>query len=354
MKFSLKSIFATAVAAAYCVSFGAGLGVGHAAPPVKVLKWVKGKPVNLNDGGVHVVEFWATWCGPCRESIPHLTELAKKFKGKADFTGVSVYEHGNDYMPAVEKFVKDMGAKMAYNVAADGPDHTMAKSWMEAAGQNGIPTAFVVGRDGKIQWIGHPMAGLEEVVGQVVAGTFDAKAEAAKQAKAREDMEKRQAMFAPLQKAMVAKDYKTVLTEIDKLVAQDKGLEPNLAMIKYDALLHTDEVAAYALAAKLADGPYKSNGNALNNIAWSIAGDDVKLAHPDYALAIRIGEMAVKALDNKDAYSMDTLAYAYFKAGDKAKAIEVQTKALALAEKSDVDPQTLKEMKDRLAKFKAG
>jgi thiol-disulfide isomerase/thioredoxin len=61
-------------------------------PPLKVAKWIKGKPVQrFEPGKVYVVEFWATWCGPCRRSIPHLTELAKKFKGKVTFIGVSIW-----------------------------------------------------------------------------------------------------------------------------------------------------------------------------------------------------------------------------------------------------------------------
>src|SRR5689334_13332915 len=77
------------------------LKVGDAAPPIKIAKWVKGKPDNMSKdgntytikpGSIHVVEFWATWCGPCKVSIPHLTELAKKYKGKVTFTGVSINE----------------------------------------------------------------------------------------------------------------------------------------------------------------------------------------------------------------------------------------------------------------------
>ena len=53
----------------------------------------------------------------------------------------------------------------------DTPDNNMAKTWMMAAGQNGIPCAFVVGKDGKIAWIGHPMAGLDKAVKQALAAS---------------------------------------------------------------------------------------------------------------------------------------------------------------------------------------
>src|SRR5262249_17044980 len=68
--------------------------IGSPAPALKIAKWFKGTPVDtFKEGQVYVVEFWATWCGPCKTSIPHITELAKKDAGKATFIGVSVFEH---------------------------------------------------------------------------------------------------------------------------------------------------------------------------------------------------------------------------------------------------------------------
>src|SRR5579872_1987912 len=145
--------------------------IGDPAPKITVSNWVKGTPVtNFEKGKLNVVEFWATWCGPCKVSIPHLTELAKKYAGKVDFIGVDSFERmadDNSCFDKVGKFVEDEGDKMDYHVAIDGHDGTMAKTWMDAAGQNGIPTAFIVGKDGKIAWIGHPM-NLDKVIDKVV------------------------------------------------------------------------------------------------------------------------------------------------------------------------------------------
>ena len=60
-------------------------------------------------------------------------------------------------LAAVEPFVNGMGDQMNYRVALDD-QNKMAKAWLDAAGINGIPTAFVVGRDSKIAWIGSPDA----------------------------------------------------------------------------------------------------------------------------------------------------------------------------------------------------
>ncbi|MCB1134350.1 MAG: hypothetical protein KDN05_24750, partial [Verrucomicrobiae bacterium] len=61
----------------------------------------------------------------------------------------------------VSAFVRKMGSKMTYRVTVDDEKGTMGKKWLEAAGQNGIPCAFVVNKSGRIAYIGHPMS-LEE------------------------------------------------------------------------------------------------------------------------------------------------------------------------------------------------
>jgi len=64
---------------------GDSLKVGDPAPPIAARKWIKGNPVTaFKPGMVYVVEFWATWCGPCQSAMPHLSELARKYRGKAE------------------------------------------------------------------------------------------------------------------------------------------------------------------------------------------------------------------------------------------------------------------------------
>jgi thiol-disulfide isomerase/thioredoxin len=336
----------------------ATLKVGDSAPAITVAKWVKGTPVTkLEPGKVYVVEFWATWCGPCRQSIPHLTELAQKYQGKVTFTGVSVWEHDEKYMDKVAKFVQDMGPKMDYHVAADdkADDGTMATNWMKAANQNGIPTAFVVGKDTKIAWIGHPMDdSLPGVLDQVLAGTFDATAAAAKREKAEaEQAEFEQMMAKPMQLAQQG-DYKGALAEVDKIIADKPEAESRLGGVKYNLLLKTDEPGAYAYARKLADGPYKDNPMALNNIAWGIVenrGNALKA--PDYDTALALAGKAATLTKNEDPTILDTLAYAHFKTGNVDKAIETQQKAIALLDKMpDADADMKKELNDHLALFK--
>jgi thiol-disulfide isomerase/thioredoxin len=131
----------------------AALHVGSPAPALTCGKWIKGEPVEaLEQGQVYVIEFWATWCPPCRQSIPHMTQLQKKYPA-ITFIGQHCAERN---VSSVEPFVKEMGNQMNYRVAMDD-QNKMARTWLEAARIQGIPTAFVVGRDSKIAWIGHPM-----------------------------------------------------------------------------------------------------------------------------------------------------------------------------------------------------
>lgn len=138
------------------------LVAGAKAPAFAPTTWLRGEPVSaFAPGHVYVVEFWATWCPPCRESIPHLTKLQKQFKDSVTIIGMTSFERagrdGTDNRRAkAEKFIKDQGDKMNYSIAFE-TDNTIGKAWMEAAEQEGIPAAFIVGGDGKIAWIGSPL-----------------------------------------------------------------------------------------------------------------------------------------------------------------------------------------------------
>lgn len=147
----------------------ATLKVGDPAPPLAQGKYVQGEPVAaFEKGKVYVVEFWATWCGPCRTVIPHVNALQEKHKDKGLVViGQNVWQRGENVEGDVAEFVKQMGSNMTYRVALDRDD-AMSGIWMKAAGRGGIPSAFVVNREGKIAWIGYPGSGLDEAVGTLL------------------------------------------------------------------------------------------------------------------------------------------------------------------------------------------
>ncbi|MFM7152010.1 MAG: TlpA disulfide reductase family protein [Gemmataceae bacterium] len=150
------------------------LRTGDAAPALKADKWMLGDEVkSFESGKVYVVEFWATWCGPCIVMMPHLGDLQEKFKNK----GVTVVGYSakdpNNSEEKVATFVQKRGPKLGYTFAFS-EDRDTYKSWMTAAGRNGIPCSFVVDKSGKLAYIGHPMY-LDVVLPRVVSGEWKTK-----------------------------------------------------------------------------------------------------------------------------------------------------------------------------------
>ncbi len=134
--------------------------VGDPAPKaLSVDEWLKGDPVTkLNRGTVYLIEFWGTWCAPCIESIPRLSELQRKHRDKG-LVVIGVASHEWDGIKPVKAFLKKNGYKMDYRVAFDG-DLSMEHEWQNGGIEGrlfNMPEAFVVDRQGKIAWIGHPL-----------------------------------------------------------------------------------------------------------------------------------------------------------------------------------------------------
>src|ERR1043166_9980892 len=173
MRRSTMALLALGIGAFTSQSEAATLKVGDRAPRLQVSKWVQGEPVkDLDRDHVYIVEFWATWCGPCRVSIPHLNEIHNKFKNKGLVViGQDCWERDDSL---VAPFVKKMADKMTYRVALDDKKSVekgkMSETWMAAAGRKGIPSAFLVNTKGIIAWIGHPMELKESQIEEALSG----------------------------------------------------------------------------------------------------------------------------------------------------------------------------------------
>jgi thiol-disulfide isomerase/thioredoxin len=309
-------------------SVAATLAVGDPAPKLEPGKWMQGDLVKeFARGKAYLVEFWATWCGPCRESIPHLNEIHNKFKDKGlVIIGQDCMERDED---KVEPFIQKMGDKMTYRVAldnkTDSQEGRMAETWMQAAGAQGIPTAFLVDTKGVIAWIGHPMALKESVIEAVLAGRFDAK-------KAAEEQKKVALAMQNAQRAFQAKNWteaEAALAELQKVVPEDERDNLDGYQLEID-LGKKDYPAAYKVAEKLSDA-HKDNQNLQNRLAWRLINDK-QIEKPDLAVAEKIANRANDLAKGKDAGILDTLARVKFMQGKKSEAIAFQEKAVELAE----------------------
>lgn len=142
------------------------LAPGAAAPAFTPEKFMKGERfTSFEPGRVYVVEFWATWCGPCVRAMPHLTEL-QKANPELTVVGVAGFERGESpgqNEAKVADFLAKRADEVGFAIALD-TDGSMSTDWMRAARRNGIPCSFVVGKDGKIAYIGSPNASLDRAI----------------------------------------------------------------------------------------------------------------------------------------------------------------------------------------------
>jgi len=113
----------------------------EAAPPIQGLDLL-GKPVNKDSwaGKVVLVNFWATWCPPCREEIPELLQLKKEYKDRLEIVGVS---EDDDPPASVLKFARQKG--MTYPIVMATPELVDAYGGVPA-----LPTSFLVDTQGRV------------------------------------------------------------------------------------------------------------------------------------------------------------------------------------------------------------
>ena len=120
-----------------------GVGIGqHSLAPDFSLADLAGENIHLSSyrGKVVLLDFWATWCDPCREEIPHLVELQNKYGAQGlQIIGVSM----DDGPEPVREFFQQF--KINYPVVMGN-----AKTGELYGGILGLPIAFLIGRDGRI------------------------------------------------------------------------------------------------------------------------------------------------------------------------------------------------------------
>jgi len=303
------------------------LKVGDAAPPLVVTKWLQGTEVKeFATGKVYVVEFWATWCGPCLVMMPHMGEMQAEYRDKGvTFIGLSAKDPNNT-QEKVAALVEKRGPKLGYTFAyAD--DRQTYEAWMTASGQRGIPCCFVVGKDGKLAFIGHPLY-LDVVLPKVVAGTWSM-----------DDVEGMK---------KVEEDVNGVFKALNgdaeaglKALAEFEDKHPKLADIPYFTAPRitmlikarkTDE-ARKAAEGVIAKAAKCEDPMALRSVSAALRAPAAQGDKELLALSVKAAEAGVKAAGDKDPMALLNLADAHFAAGDKEKAKECGAKALAAAEK---------------------
>jgi thiol-disulfide isomerase/thioredoxin len=304
----------------------AELTLGSKAPVPEISNFIRGtRPEFFEPGKTYVVEFWATWCGPCRTSMPHLSDLAEKHRDR----GLVVVGVSDEDPAKVETFLsKDEWKQKARYTLATDPDRSTHDAYMKAAGQQGIPTAFIV-KDGTVQWIGHPME-MDAPLEKVLAGTWDIASAKRDFDAAMEADRKANAKQHEIARAYESKDWPKVLSALDELIA-DSPVENRayLQMNKASVLLQADRAAeAYALIESTlkarAEGPLYivAAGVVLQTPGIKDRRVDQALTWLDAALAQDQG-ISPQALD--------LMATAWEAKGDRTKAADCLKRAIDAA-----------------------
>lgn len=308
------------------------LAEGDAAPSLDGLTWLKGDAVTkFESGRIYIVEMWATWCGPCKRGIPHLTQLQAKHKDKLTIVGISLWERAdtaNARVATARSFVESQGAAMEYTVAADG-DGLIVRNWMQAAGRRSIPTAFIIDGFGNIAWIGNPLSGMDAVLEKVLAGGFDARAEAAKAKIAAAAKQVKDEKFARANLLAQQEKYDEALSLVEEVLAMesDPGARVPVNRQKLRMLLRADEARGYAFARSMLEGEMKDSDYGLFTLADSIMRAQ-GLKSPDHALVVDLLTRSAALAAPGNAAVHESLAAARFRAGDAAGAIVAAEQSL--------------------------
>lgn len=352
---------------AFATAFGDDqpLTIGSDAPAIDVEHWVqngngKFKPVTkFEKGKVYVIEFWATWCGPCIASMPHIVQIQSQYADK----GVQVVSISDEDLQTVEKFLertvpgttkegdgkkgkddkddkegkesqpqtyKDLTS--AYCLTAD-PDRSVHKAYMDAAGQNGIPTAFIVGKDQKIEWVGHPMS-MDGPLAEIVQGTWDR----SKFAEEFKEKQEQDLLIKNISVAMRNGDTKKALAAIDEALGKAKSDEMKMNLRLYRLQIQLNDKDSQDQLPSVLSEAYKTfaeDPEVINLVASNILQRMERglLTNKELLASTRaaIEKAAAGAQGERRAVMLNTAAHAQFLAGEVDTAIKTQKSALELA-----------------------
>lgn len=305
------------------------LEVGDMAPALSIAEWIQGKPVDLQkdrDAQVFMVEFWATWCPPCKASVPRLNDFQKKFTGDLTIIGVTSEDDRGNTTSSVKRFVKQQGSNMSYHVAMD-KDLGTSSAYMGSAQVMGIPYAFLVARGGRVAWHGSPLdPSLDEVIASVVSGQFDFDA-----AKVAGQVEQR---FQALNPLVQMGQWSAVWDGLIGILKLDPANETALELILAVHVERGQKPSTYREWASDHIKAHRDNIKAMQRLA-AILCDNPNLESRFPDLALEAAKAAYEGSNRRDPLAIVTYARALYQIGELDRAIELQTDAVAVA----VDPR---------------
>jgi tetratricopeptide (TPR) repeat protein len=251
--------------------------------------------------------------------MPHLSQLQEEYGDAVRMIGVTQETEDvvRGFLSQEQSPGKTWTQVIKYRLALDDRDAT-SDAYMRAAGQNGIPTAFVVGRDGIVEWIGHPMM-MDAPLRQIVDGQWD-RAAAVAQLRQQEKLQER---AEELRRLLSAQQWDPALSLLGELEGE-AGPSMLLLRIKLAILQQAGRTEAAAQVQGEVVQLAWDDPATLNAIAWGIA---TAAGERDLALALKAAERASELQNHKDASTLDTLARVHYEQGNLDMALHWQRQA---------------------------
>jgi peroxiredoxin len=230
-------------------SFAEKIGkLGDPAPDLTVKEWIRGKPVQIKAGTNIYVLVFCTLSRANEFAITNLGILQKLYQDK----GVVVVAISDEPVEQLKAFVQLKGAKIEFAVAADDNARRTTVSYLKAFKQMALPRAFIVGKDGKVLWHGHPLTGgLGEVVDEITSGRYNLE-QTQKSIIAREQMEQYLALAGQddARSAKVGRMLLTIRTndaaglcDLASKIATDPFIEKRDVALASEALDRAEQLA---------------------------------------------------------------------------------------------------------------
>jgi thiol-disulfide isomerase/thioredoxin len=231
------------------------LMVGDDMPALTIDKWMKGGPIDIHEKGkVYLIDFWAAWCGPCVASMPHLSELSKKYKddGLVVIGATSDDKWGNSYDQA-SKFLNDSKGAYDYNFAwlaeSYRKDHKyksiiynplITAVYDSAKYGYAFPQVFLVDRHGKIAFVGDGYSLQEDYIKTVLDDKHDISKERSKYI----DQRITDGKLADISKAFTQKDYTETL-RLGETILKSPSISSHTALVIGDMLLNAEGIESH-------------------------------------------------------------------------------------------------------------